>query len=197
MLNALFFGAARIELPSGSILTPAAERVFSLTLLLTLSPRFCLSVEELLKLVWYEMSPEKARHTFRQQCHHLRKHGVRITVSGGVARIEPSTIARTFCVDPTSETFTNVIGGSPSEPIGQFLEGWVHSSRQTAEAIEHRADLNVQRAVIAIRTWLSRPAADANYDAVKTIADRLIDLAPYSEELAAALAAYFLRSGHA
>nr|MCU0618149.1 hypothetical protein [Gemmatimonadaceae bacterium] len=174
-------GVAEIHIGSVGVISPGAERMFSLLALTAMAPDHVLAREEVRALVWPGSDDESARHSLRQHLYKLRHWGVPLRSTRASVMLDPSCLVPCFALDRTARRFDeDVLRGG--EPFGQLFAGWIPSQpamRRWVEEQRDRFQMDVRRILVP---ELRRLRDRADWVECERWARTVLEFDPYNED---------------
>lgn len=174
-------GVAEIHVGGVGVISPGAERMFSLLALTAMAPDHVLAREEVLALVWPGSDDESARHSLRQHLYKLRHWGIPLRSTRASVMLDPSCLVPCFALDRTARRFDeDVLRGG--EPFGQLFAGWIPSQlamRRWVEEQRDRFQMDVRRILVP---ELRRLRDRADWVECERWARTVLEFDPYNED---------------
>lgn len=174
-------GMAEIHLGGAGVITPLAERMFSLLALTAMAPDHVIARDDVLALVWSDADEPSARHSLRQHLYKLRNWGVPIRSTGATVLLAPEGLAPSFALERTAALFDrDVLRGG--EPFGHLFAGWVPTHAPMRRWVEDQRDrfqMDVRRILVP---ELRRLRDRADWVECERWARTVLEFDPYNED---------------
>jgi len=174
-------GVAEVHVGGVGVVSPAAERMFSLLVLGAMTPDHAMARDDVLALVWPDADREGARHSLRQHLYKLRGWGVPIQATRATVTLSRACLVPCFALDRTAALFDrDVLRGG--EPFGHLFAGWtptIPAMRRWVEDQRDRFQMDVRRILIP---ELRRLRDRADWLECERWARTVLEFDPYNED---------------